>query len=179
MRLHPDRLSYRLVLRFPSLEIAIALLRVNDLICSVLRKRNADQSSSIAICRTGSNPASPSTFQPVSRLNSQAYRREDFLGYATQTIESPATLLAIVLEMSSNSSCVIAKPIANDAVDFVEAERWMEIPASCASSASKEVGELRTRIELFVPRFSFLNKGVNGASLSASVLPELGKLQFG
>ena len=43
------------------------------LMCSTLRKRRADQSSSTATIRTGSNPAAPRVRQPESRLNSHLY----------------------------------------------------------------------------------------------------------
>ena len=79
--------------RFPLRALACAenrcsLGRVIVLMNSARRKRNADQSSSIATMRTGSNPASPIDAQPVSRLNSQVYFFELPFGYASETSEA-------------------------------------------------------------------------------------------
>ena len=59
---------------------AFVLPLLLDLMYAIRRKRSADQSSSIATCRTVSKPASRSTSQPVSRLKSQRYRFEVPLG---------------------------------------------------------------------------------------------------
>ena len=53
--------------------MAIPLPKVQDFTYSVLLKRRADQSSSIATCRTGRKPAAERASQPVSRLKSQWY----------------------------------------------------------------------------------------------------------
>src|SRR5947209_2982805 len=127
------------------------------LMCSTLRKRRADQSSSMATIRTGSNPAAANTGHPESRLKPHLYRLELPLGYAIHRTPSPSDDAASALLATSSSAWVTTKAIVKEHLS--EAERLTATFCREASSGSNDAGALSTCMAACEPRFRFLKRG--------------------
>src|SRR5262245_20803568 len=128
---------------------------------STRRKRTADQSSSIATMRTGSNPALPSSAQPLSRLSSQLYFFDDCFGYANHTTASPTALFPTDFASASTSFCLVTN--ASENASWLPTERFTTTSASDSISGSKLAGAPTTTISFWSLRFSFLKTGDMGS----------------
>src|SRR6185437_15773402 len=139
---------------------------------SPLRNLSADQSSSMATIRTLSNPASPSTAHPESRLNSHLYRFDVPLGYAIHRIASPSAFAVNSLDARSSSACVMANAMAKSTFFTFAGSRTTRTESSFASSGSNDADAFTTTISVWSFRFSFLsNAEIVMMSLQSALRP--------